>query len=406
MADLQAGGGSARTGRRLTLALLGYLILVTAVITLSPFDFAVRRFRISLSLVPADIVANIALFLPLGFLGRGLTIGWARSGRRVVLIAALCSLAIETAQLFLRRRYAGPIDIMSNTAGAWLGVLARDWIERWALWHPRLVGRIGLDVPLVGLLYLLAPQLWLSSVGLIEDPRRSVTTLLLGCAGGIVLVALHRHRWQNGLRVATHVVPPLAVLWFMTGALPAAATSPLAVGSIGLAVAALTAWLLRRVASSSESRFEAATLKRFVPVFALYLVVTALWPPLRDVAPWHGALLFGNRLNGAGVVDVLLLLEQVGGFTLLGYAVAEWRGRRELSLASDLAPLIAAAAACAIGLEIVQGVLSGPGASLLRAALSTSGAAYGVTVYHLARQHVRALRADDAGTGTSATEAA
>ena len=76
--------------------------------------------------------------------------------------------------------------------------------------------------PLVGLLYLLAPQLWLSSVGLIEDPRRSVTTLLLGCAGSIVLVALHRHRWQSGVRVATHVVPPLAVLWFMTGALPAA----------------------------------------------------------------------------------------------------------------------------------------------------------------------------------------
>ena len=49
---------------------------------------------------------------------------------------------------------------------------------------------------------------------------------------------------------------------------------------------------------------------------------------------------------------------------------------------------------------------SGPGASLLRAALATSGAAYGVAVYHLARQHVRALRAEDAGASRSATEAA
>ena len=395
MAEVQAGGGSARTGTRLTLALFGYFVLVTAVITLSPFDFTARRFRFSLSLVPADIVANIALFFPLGFLGRGLTDGSARSGRRVVWIAALCSLLIETAQLFLRRRYAGPIDVVSNAAGAWLGVLARDWIERWALWHPRLIGRIGLDVPLVGLLYLLVPQLWLSSVGLIEDARRSVTTLLLGCAGSIVLVALHRHRWQSGVRLATHVVPPLAVLWFMTGALPAATASPIAFGALGLAVAALSAWLLRRVEASHEHRFEVATLRRFVPVFALYLMVAALWPPFRSWTPWHGALLFENRLNGAGVVDVLLLLEQVGGFTLLGYAMAEWRGRRELSLADDLPALVGGAAACALGLEVAQGLLSGPGASLLRAMLSTSGAVYGVAVYHLARQHVRALRAED-----------
>jgi len=400
MADSPAQPGSARTGTRLTLALLGYFVLVTAVITLSPFDFSFRRIRVSLALVPADIVANIALFLPLGFLGRGLTDGSRRRGR-VVWIAALCSLCLETAQLFLRGRYAGPIDVVSNTAGAWLGVLARDRVERWALWHPRLVGRVGLDVPLVGVLYLLVPQLWLSSVGLIEDPRRSVTTLLLGCAGSIVLVALHRNRWQSGVRVATHVVPPLAVLWFMTGALPAATASPVAFGAIGLTVAGLTAWLLRQP-ESSESRFEVATLRRFVPIFAVYLVVASLWPPFRRLTPWHGALLFENRLNGATVVDVLLLLEQVGGFTLLGYAVAEWRGRRELSLASDLPPIAVAAAVAALGLEAVQGVTSGPGASLLRAALAAGGAAYGVAVYHLARQHVRALRAEDAAAGVAA----
>jgi hypothetical protein len=179
-----------------------------------------------------------------------------------------------------------------------------------------------------------------------------------------------------------------------------------AFGTLGLAVATLTAWLLRRAESSHESRFEVATLRRFVPVFALYLVVTSLWPPFRSPTGWHGALLFENRLNGAGVVDVLLLLEQVGGFTLLGYAVAEWRGRRELSLAADLPLVVAVAAAGAIALEAVQGVLSGSGASLLRAMLSTSGAAYGVAVYHLARQHVRALRAEDAGAVTSTTEAA
>ena len=340
-----------RTAAHLTLALVGYFVLVTAVITLSPFDFSPRRFHLHVRFVPSDILANIALFLPLGFLGRGLAGSSARGGH-VVLLAAVCSLLLETAQVFIRGRYVSPIDMLSNTCGAWLGVVLRDWLERWSRWHPRLVGRIGLDVPLVGLLYLLVPQLWLSSVGMIEDAHRSVTTLLLGAAGSLVLVALHRHRWSTGLRLATHAV--------------------------------------------HEKRFESSTLRRFLPVFALYLTLTSLWPPVRAVDSWHGAWGFANRLNGAAVVDVLILLEQVGGFTLLGYAMAEWRGRRELTLAADLRRVVACALVLSSLLELAQGVLSGPGASVLRALLSTAGTAYGAAVYHLARAHVRALRAADA----------
>ena len=404
MADSHAGPDPQRTAKHLTLALLGYFILVTAVITLSPFDFSPRRLRISFKMVPADIVANIALFLPFGFLGRGLEPATTRRSR-VVWCAAGASLLIETAQLFIRRRYAGPIDVISNASGAWLGVMLRDGLERWALWHPRLVGRIGLDVPLVGLLYLLVPQLWLSSVGMIDDARRSMTTLLLGCAGSLVLVALHRHRWRNGLRLATHVVPPLALIWFMVGALPAATASPRAFAALAALVVMLTWWLLRGAPAADEQRFEVATLQRFLPVFALYLIVASLWPPFRGVVPWHGAVGFANRLNGAGVVDVLILLEQVGGFTLLGYAMAEWRGRRELSLAADLPLAVGCAALFACSLELAQGWLSGAGASLVRAVLSIAGAAYGVAVYHLARAHVRALRVD-AAAGDAVTEAA
>jgi hypothetical protein len=294
------------------------------------------------------------------------------------------------------------VDLVSNSCGAWIGVALRDQLERWALWRPRLVGRIGLDVPLVGLLYLLVPQLWLSSVGMIEDAGRSVTTLLLGCAGSLVLVALHRHRWRTGLRLAAQVVPPLALVWFMVGVLPAASAAPRAFVALAALVVGLTWWLVRGAAGPDDQRFEVGTLQRFLPVFALYLIVASLWPPFRAVTPWHGALGFANRLNGAGVVDLLILLEQVGGFTLLGYAAAEWRGRRELSLVDDLPLVVGSAALFAVSLEIAQGWLAGPGASLTRAALATAGTAYGVAVYHLARQHVRALRASESAAATEA----
>ena len=34
---------------------------------------------------------------------------------------------------------------------------------------------------------------------------------------------------------------------------------------------------------SGERRFEVQTLRRFMPLFGLYLVTAALWPPFRDV---------------------------------------------------------------------------------------------------------------------------
>ena len=348
------GGASApvetdatRTSVHLALALLGYFLLVIVVITLSPFDFAWAPVRLLLAIVPSDIIANVALFLPLGFLLHSLDRRESASALRAVSVAAGISILIEIAQIFIRDRYVSPVDVIANTCGAYIGVLVRDRLERMAVWHPTTVGRLSLDIPLVGLLYLLVPQLWLSTVGVLEDGWRGVTTVLLASASAIVLIALRRNHWN------------------------ADATA------------------------SRDRRFEHDTLRRFLPVFALYLIVAALWPPFRALAPWHGAVGFANRLNDAGVVDLLLLLEQVGGFTLLGYAAAEWSGRRELSLGADLPRVTLAAVAFATLLEVAQGSLAGPGASLLRALFSTTGAMYGAAVYHLARAHVRALRAGE-----------
>jgi len=384
-----------RTSGRLASALLGYFVLVTLVITMSPFAFELRPLHVSLWMMPSDMIANVALFLPIGFLSRSLGDRPNRRLWRDVLFAAAFSVLIETAQIFITGRVVSPIDVATNTCGGFLGAFFRERIERWSMWRPQVVGRIGLDIPLVGLLYLIVPQLWLSAVGLIEDPRRSATVLLLGASGSIVFAALHRYRWQGGVRLAAKAVPPLALAWFAIGALPALAGAPEIFAALAAAVIAITAWLLRPGAEVRERRFEADTLGRFVPVFMLYLVVAALWPPLRGLAPWHGALGLPDGLTAATRVDMLVLLEQVAGFTLLGYAAGEWRGRRELTLGEDLPRITLTIATFALALEVVQGGLVGPGASLLRALLSTAAAVYGAAVYHLARTHVRILRAGE-----------
>ena len=74
---------------------------------------------------PFDLVANVILFVPFG-----LAIGWgSTTPRRALWALALglgCSLAVEFAQVYSHNRSATVADLITNTAGAWLGA-------RWAL---------------------------------------------------------------------------------------------------------------------------------------------------------------------------------------------------------------------------------------------------------------------------------
>jgi VanZ family protein len=382
------------TGDRLTAALFGYFALVISVITLSPFDVAQPQgLELSYIVSPKDVVANIVMFAPVGFLWRGLSRTAHRPRWEELAVAAGFSIALETAQLFIRDRYASPVDVLTNTLGAYVGSLMRERLDRGSEWEPGVIERLGLHLPLGGLIYLLVPQLWLSAVGVAQSRQRSVLTIMLGCAGCILIAALRRHRWQRELPFGTVSIIVVTLLWLTVGAFPTLIESPAAFASTALTMVFVLFWLLRTPPGVDRRRFEIATLRRFLPLLAAYVLLAALWPPVRSIVPWHGAITFGDRLNDAGVIEVVLLLEQVCGFTLLGYAAAEWRGRRELSLVDDLPRPTALAATFALVLELMQGFLAGPGASAIRPLLSTSGAVYGVAVYHLARAHVRSLRA-------------
>ncbi|MQA90578.1 MAG: hypothetical protein GEU90_10130 [Gemmatimonas sp.] len=78
----------------------------------------------------ADAIRNVVLFAPLGIaLGAG-----RLSGRWVVLLAAALSAGVESAQIFVvPGRDGNPMDIVSNSIGAWVGMrIARSapfWID-------------------------------------------------------------------------------------------------------------------------------------------------------------------------------------------------------------------------------------------------------------------------------------
>jgi hypothetical protein len=84
-------------------------------------------------------------------------------------------------------------------------------------------------------------------------------------------------------------------------------------------------------------------------------------------------------------------VEYLAAFTVLGYAIAEWRGRLELPLRHDLPRVLLISMAFALTLELLSGFQSGRGASFLRLVMAVSGSLLGGTIYHMARAHIRFL---------------
>jgi VanZ family protein len=118
--------------------ILGLLLILS--LTLSPFNFSVQdnfalwmvksRFRESgnpENLSIGELLANIFLFLPLGFGCAGLVAKKARSTVNIwlmtVMVSGSLSLIIEGLQVFLISRTPAVTDLVTNTVGGFLGGL-------------------------------------------------------------------------------------------------------------------------------------------------------------------------------------------------------------------------------------------------------------------------------------------
>ena len=131
----RSGGFSPHSVRLAWILSLAYL-LVIAYASLQPFrDWRapppeVLHFLFSAwprYITPQDVTVNIVAYLPLGFLFSmvcGARFGPARGAIAATLTAAMMSLAMEAAQMFLPARIASNVDLLTNTLGALLGAMA------------------------------------------------------------------------------------------------------------------------------------------------------------------------------------------------------------------------------------------------------------------------------------------
>src|SRR5919109_3368829 len=159
---------SNQTGQRLAAAVLGYIVLLIFLLTWNPCYLALPEdVSLSLRVGPRDAIRNIVLFLPVGFLYRLMK----GSPGGAILLGFAISAAAEVGQFFMPARTPSVVDLVTNTSGAWLGVVLHDLLVTRITMSPRLVGRLALETPLMGLLYLLVPLLWVNRL-ITDDSSR------------------------------------------------------------------------------------------------------------------------------------------------------------------------------------------------------------------------------------------
>ncbi|HEU5154239.1 MAG TPA: hypothetical protein VFU03_05895, partial [Gemmatimonadales bacterium] len=285
------------------------------------------------------------------------------------------------------------VDVATNSFGAFLGALLLEGIEPRIQLTPGVVDRLALELPMMGLLYLLVPLLWVSSFASRSQPGRWVLTVLIGLIGAAVLSSLYRHRFGPAGAISAIGTALVAALGFLVGALPGFVVTPihLALGTTAVALATLLFCLTPTGNAGAERRFEGAALNRIIPVFLVYLLFLAVWPPA--LHSWRRLPEWGlvPELEDVSTEGVLSLLEYIAGFTLLGYALAEKRGRREEPMRDLVSRAALRGAACAGVLELVSAFHAGSRASGLRLLMSVVAAGYGAALYAVQRAHIRTI---------------
>lgn len=391
------------TSARLARVVLGYLTLNIAVITLAPFRFALAPVNGVTSIFGMrDAVLNIVLFLPLGFVYQ-LSRAHREQARWLMAFGAglALSLVIEAAQVFAPGRYPSVSDLGTNALGAALGA----WLASLAVQRTdgsQAVRAFALDLPLVGLTYLLLPVLWLT--GLSAGEGATLALLLPLSAAAWIMGSVHAsygspasapadgrrtlRLWSGGsLFLAVGVAPAaqanLALLFW--GALLFAAV-------IAIRLVAPAAWTVGRTADGSISRrFEGPTLRVALAPLLGFVAVLSLAPLTGPFDQWQGT--WALTRDAAVPTDAALYraMAILASYTAIGYGIAATHGRRIESLRGLAWRALAWSLAIAMPLEWLRGWGAGTASSAVMLGMASTAAVLGAGIYQLQLRHIQTL---------------
>jgi len=377
---------------------LAYVATIIAIITLAPFRFmSVPQHGLSAIWTPFDIVMNTVMFVPLGFLYQ-LTREEQNAAPwwHTLLLGAVLSGAIETAQLFEVSRFTSLMDVATNAAGALVGAAVHR-VAMQRVSPTAAVRSLALELPLMGLVYLLVPLAWLT--GLAGDGGyRAWFVLFIGAVAGGIMGTVHAAYVEPARRGSRRWLLLAAALWFLVAMLPGRLRDAGLIAA-GITVTVGVAWLrsiatardrARHAGSDSNRRFELPTLRMVLPLFAAYLALSSLWPLDAAVPAWYFGLALLPPWIEINNESLFVALEHVAAFTLVGYVIAEFRGRALLPYREMAGRVVRWGGGISLLLEFTRGFHPLYGASAAMLLFTVAASAFGGWLYHLQRDYVRA----------------
>lgn len=373
-------------------ALLGYVLVVIAVLTLSPFRFAwPAQWHVSFWGDVGDMPRNVLLFLPVGYF---LRLSLAREQRWVVPLAlafgTCLSALVETAQLFLPARGCSLADVIANGTGAAAGAVLCAAVRRRL--DRTLPAVLTLEHPLLNLVYLTVPLMWLTGIGVERESARVWLLAPLGAMGALTLSGLWRYRFSAAADLPRPALAGAVLGWFLFGAVTGLRFAPLVVAqcAAGIFLLTLLRLFVQRGPRPMERRFEHLVLLTVWPCYLTYLAMLVFWPHSEPFLPFD--LAFGYPERSFDREFTLRIAEQLGALTLLGYLLAETFGRSALAPRLLLARNVALGALVALLMEVGHGFLPFDRASVARWLLGTTGSAFGVMLYAAQMSVMQVLR--------------
>lgn len=373
-------------------ALLAYVIVIVIVLTLSPFRFTWPEiWRVSWAGDREDTPVNFLLFLPVGYFFR---LALPRVCPQAVFYAwgagTAFSLTIELLQLFLPARLTSVFDLLGNGLGAAAGAILCNAIRRRLDRTPPAV--LALEHPLLNLVYLMLPLMWLSGVSIANEPEHIWLLAPLGVVGTLTLTGLWRYRFAGATPMPRLALALTIMAWFVFGGVTGLYDAPHIVVpcAAGIFVLSLCLLYVRGPYRGPERRFEHKVLIAIWPCYLLYLVMIVMWPMHAPLMSFDFTL--GYPEYGFDRNFTLRIAEQLGALTLFGYLVAETFGRARVSTRMLVARNVAIGVGCALVLECLHGFLPGDRASLVRWLLGCAATAFGVMLYALQLNFVHVIR--------------
>lgn len=370
--------------------LLAYCVAIVTVLQLAPFGFLLPAdVRIVALTDWRDAITSLLLFVPLGFIYPLTRPRGGVSAVQAALWGGLIAMLIAVGRIFELDRDTALLDVMASAIGAGIGgqflVLVNDRTRA----SVRLANRLSLEIPLIGLVYLLLPLLVATSVSAGDDVRRLLMLLPLGFLAARLLSGVQEHHFGPARVFTARGMSLIAAGWMTLGVFPALLRYPLLTAGIVVVVWGATLYDSSRPGvHGDERRYEADILKSAMPYVVVYFLDVVFLPLAAGIAHWHFQL---GLTGGQGDLarQIVRLLEPVTSLALLGYLLAETRGRRELPFRRVAARVALECAAVAAAIEASHGFQRQVGGSALEFVLLLGAAVLGAAMYHHQRERVR-----------------